>query len=230
MFNNSQLIEVLEVLELLNLSYLDNNGTYYIIDPENEDATTIDKKDKNWYGFTIGDISCRFNNNQICIYIGNQEFYICGKDFVYQKKKPQSDYNASLLRSTNNNITFYHSNDEMDSTIIVSSDYDYMTKSSKIRDEYGYDQEDVKVYTDDKPVEAHINRRFDSNGKMVCGSSYTSDINISINDYISNEVKDNELINTVISEINGNIPGIIKLLASYNPVIKDITSINYTTK
>ena len=94
MLNNSQLIDI---LGLLGLNYYVEDGRTIIIDTNNEDATYIER-DKNGYKFTIGDITCHFNNLSVQLDINDKRLVFVGRNIGYQRKLPNSSYNATSFR------------------------------------------------------------------------------------------------------------------------------------
>ena len=227
---NNQLVSI---ISLLGLNYYEDNDKVFIIDQENEDATTIERYNDGKYGFSIGDVSCIFNQSFISISKGNIILNIVGGNISYKHKEEKADDNKASYSFINNISSFYYTGDDTlyDLAIFYGDDakYEGMKNSSIVKDPLGTTKKDVFSSVDNSTIR-HIHIRYNNDGSMVGGTTFDEELIIPYEEYILQEIGTNPVIPSVFEDMNANIPGIVEYYSSINPSFKKIVNKNNITK
>lgn len=223
MFSNSRFIDI---LNLLKLSYYEENGKVFIIDPENEDATLLDKDGKDGYKFTIGNKECHFSDSYIIILMGDTELYVNGDEACYFRRKSGTKEVATTFNLNESAVTFNSYGDGSSSGISFLYDDDSnfyrMKRSNSITDENGISKENLDYYSEDGDHIKHIVCRYDLNNKMLSGFVFTEDADVATEESINDQLKTNSIIPEVLNEMESSIPGITDYYGKLNPIMRAV--------
>ena len=203
------------ITELLNLDYYEEDGYIYILNTDNGNTSVLKNKDENKYSFTIEKdlelFTVVFNNEHISIHLNNQIFYMDESNLYYVNN---GDNEESYLDLYNlGDYSFHKENNDETKDIIINinqdNEFEKITLINKSKDSIGITNERIEIVENPYTIANHYIHRYDLNNKMVSGCVYSEDIFTPLNNYIENELENNETIMEIVNEMENTIPGII---------------------
>ena len=209
-----------KITELLNLNYYcDNDGKTYIINPEDENLTQLVKDNGvNYFAITINNkkVYCAYNDttNSLCILSKNKYLYIDDAGFTYLTKDNDSKESISLTKEkekTTLSITDERNNISKTINVDIKDEsYNKFTSRVVVKEEHGFSVGETEITGIDKAVAKNKFKKFNENNQMIRGNIYEDELYLPTEVFIEQELDNNRTLQNLLSEIEENIPGLIK--------------------
>jgi len=218
------------ILNSFNLEVVEKDNAYFIID--NNKITKLKFNDLYEYSFNRDgiDYSIKFNNSKMIINNSKKEqLTINNNEFIYEEKEDNSIYNKSTFSISGNAINFYKKellDDGYESLSIKlhchNNGFGYL-KISETLGGNGTFKIDYKVDIEkDKTTRTNMTRKYNEQGNQITGSIQREEIDLPINVYILEQLKDMTLIDELLDQVNNFVPNITTIIEENNNHLKTI--------
>lgn len=220
------------ITKLLNLNYYEKDNHIFILNPDNGKTSILEKKGNTTYVFkTIINnepTKVEFDQNYISIDKDNKTVFIEDNNLFFANKEENNLSYISLIYKKH--LCFKKQKNDIYNSLSIELDnnkYNQMIKEINVKDITGITSEKIEISENPYTIAKHYIHRYDLNNKMTSGTIYKDDIYIPINEFIEDEIQNNQLIIETVTEMENTIPGIIDYNKNMFPFLTKIKE-NYT--
>ncbi len=219
----NNIAETNKVLALLNLKLVTKGKDYLILNSNTDEITRLQPKENAYEYFFIKDeiaYYLQITNDKLLMKTSEGNNFIFKEDeFLYSVPEEDGVFNKEVMNVTNNSLSFYEKTPLDEGyqskgirTSFENGEFIYLKTSEDFSFDGTFKKDNIFREEKSMPKKIIMTRKYNSEGKQLIGSIQEELIDNEINDCILDEIKENDVVENIITKVDNLIPGVIEML------------------